>query len=245
MTQQDRPLKGAWGMTALIFLFMLINFADKVVVGLAAKPIMEELKLSPEQFGLIGSAFFFVFPFSTVVVGFITNHVQARHTLLVLALLWSLLQLPMLGAVSLEVLIGCRILLGAAEGPANPVATHALYKWFPDALRALPTAVVAQGSAIGVVVAVPLLNWIIVHYSWHWTFGALGVAGLLWAGAWLLLGREGPLVDVAVGEGAVGGARVPYRLLLTCPSIVAVCCIRRRSSLTCGDVASLRSIGSS
>jgi predicted MFS family arabinose efflux permease len=185
---------------------------------------MEELKLSPEQFGLIGSAFFFVFPFSAVVVGFITNHVQARHTLLVLALLWSLLQLPMLGAVSLEVLIGCRILLGAAEGPANPVATHALYKWFPDALRALPTAVVAQGSAIGVVVAVPLLNWIIVHYSWHWAFGALGVAGLLWAGAWLLLGREGPLVDVAVGEGAVGGARVPYRLLLTCPSIVAVCC---------------------
>ena len=36
MTVQDRPLKGAWGMTALLFLFMLINFADKVVVGLAA-----------------------------------------------------------------------------------------------------------------------------------------------------------------------------------------------------------------
>ncbi len=40
MTVQDRPLKGAWGMTALLFLFMLINFADKVVVGLAAQPIM-------------------------------------------------------------------------------------------------------------------------------------------------------------------------------------------------------------
>ena len=32
MTVHDRPLKGAWGMTALLFLFMLINFADKVVV---------------------------------------------------------------------------------------------------------------------------------------------------------------------------------------------------------------------
>jgi hypothetical protein len=38
----NRPLKGAWGITALIFLFMLINFADKIVVGLAAKPIMAE-----------------------------------------------------------------------------------------------------------------------------------------------------------------------------------------------------------
>ena len=91
MTQQDRPLKGAWGMTALIFLFMLINFADKMVIGLAAKPIMDELKLTPEQFGLIGSAFFFVFPFSAVLVGFIANRAQARQTLLVMAVFWSML----------------------------------------------------------------------------------------------------------------------------------------------------------
>ena len=89
MTQQDRPLKGAWGMTALIFLFMLINFADKVVVGLAAKPIMEELKLTPEQFGLIGSSFFFLFAVSAILVGFVTNRVQTRHTLLVMAIVWS------------------------------------------------------------------------------------------------------------------------------------------------------------
>ncbi len=224
MTLQDRPLKGAWGITALIFLFMLINFADKMVVGLAANPIMAELKLSPEQFGLIGSAFFFVFPFSAVAVGFITNRVQARHTLLLMAVFWSVLQFPMLGTVSFEVLVACRILLGAAEGPANPVATHAIYKWFPDSLRAVPTAVVAQGSAIGVVVAVPALNWIIVHHSWHWAFGALGIAGLLWAALWFLFGREGMLVDPPVAAGMNGGETVPYRLLLTCPSIVAVCC---------------------
>ena len=89
MTAQDRPLKGAWGMTALIFLFMLINFADKVVVGLAAQPIMAELNLKPEQFGLIGSSFFFLFALSAVIVGFITNRVQTRHTLLVMAIVWS------------------------------------------------------------------------------------------------------------------------------------------------------------
>ncbi len=225
MTQQDRPAKGAWAITALIFLFMLINFADKMVVGLAAKPIMDELKLTPEQFGLIGSAFFFVFPFSAIVVGFVTNHVQARHTLLILSVLWSMLQFPMLGTVSFEVLLGCRILLGAAEGPASPVATHAIYKWFPDSLRAMPTAVVAQGSAIGVVIAVPLLNWIIVHHSWHLAFGALGVAGLLWAVLWFLFGREGPLIDAPVISAANGGGHIPYRRLFACPSILAVSCV--------------------
>src|SRR5882672_6099852 len=103
VTVQDRPLKGAWGMTALLFLFMLINFADKVVVGLAAQPIMKDLGLTPEQFGLIGSSFFFLFAVSAVVVGFITNRVQTRRTLLVMAIIWSLVQFPMLGTVSLEV----------------------------------------------------------------------------------------------------------------------------------------------
>ena len=211
-------------MTALIFLFMLINFADKVVVGLAAQPIMAELHLTPEQFGLIGSSFFFLFALSAVIVGFITNRVQTRHTLLVMAIVWSLVQFPMLGTVSLELLIACRIVLGAGEGPAAPVATHAIYKWFPDSLRGLPTAIIAQGSALGVIIAVPALNWIIVNYSWHWAFGALGVVGLLWAVLWLIFGREGTLVDPPVRHAAGGGERVPYRYLLTCPSIVAACC---------------------
>ncbi len=224
-TMPDRPLKGAWGMTALIFLFMLINFADKVVVGLAAQPIMADLKLSPEQFGLIGSSFFFLFAVSAVIVGFITNRVQTRHTLLVMAIVWSLVQFPMLGMVSLEVLIACRIVLGAGEGPAAPVATHAIYKWFPDSLRGMPTAIIAQGSALGVIVAVPALNWIIVNHSWHWAFGALGIVGLIWTVLWLIFGREGTLVDPPVSSAAgSGGERVPYRYLLTCPSIVAACC---------------------
>ena len=80
MTDQQRPLKGAWGMTALLLLFMLINFADKVVVGLAAQPIMAELKLSPEQFGLLGSSFFFLFAISGIVVGFILAFVIGMIT---------------------------------------------------------------------------------------------------------------------------------------------------------------------
>ena len=48
MTAQATPEgtpKGAWKITFLLFLFMLVNFADKIVVGLAGAPIMDELKL--------------------------------------------------------------------------------------------------------------------------------------------------------------------------------------------------------
>src|SRR5512140_874486 len=197
MTAQPTP-KGAWKITFLLFLFMLVNFADKIVVGLAGVPIMTEMKLEPEQFGLLGSSFFFLFSISAIVVGFIVNRIATRWVLLVLAAIWALAQFPMVGAVSFTTLLICRVILGAGEGPAFSVAAHALYKWFPAEKRTLPTAILSQGSAFGVIVAVPALNWVIVNHSWHYAFGALGVVGVMWAAAWLVLGKEGPLEEISV-----------------------------------------------
>src|SRR3979490_2323153 len=220
MTAQPPP-KGAWKITFLLFLFMLVNFADKIVVGLAGVPIMTEMKLEPEQFGLLGSSFFFLFSIAAIVVGFIANRVETRWVLPALAIVWALVQFPMVGTVSFTTLLICRIILGAGEGPGFSVAAHALYKWFPDEKRALPTAILSQGSAFGVILAVPALNWIIVNHSWHYAFGALGVVGLMWVVAWLILGREGPLVQTVAM--AAADPRIPYFQLLTSRTFIGCC----------------------
>jgi MFS family permease len=212
MTAQPTP-KGAWKITFLLFLFMLVNFADKIVVGLAGVPIMKDLKLDAEQFGQLGSLFFLLFSISAIVVGFIVNTVSTRWVLLAMAVIWSLAQFPMVGEVSFATLLVCRIILGAGEGPAFSVATHAIYKWFPDEKRTLPTAILSQGSAFGVILAVPALNWVIVNYSWHHAFGVLGIVGLFWVVAWAALGKEGPLVSTAAQ--IADEPRIPYFQLLT------------------------------
>ncbi len=218
MAAQPTP-KGAWKITALLFLYMVVNFADKIVVGLAGVPIMSDLKLQPAQFGLLGSAFFFLFSISAIVVGFIVNKVEARLVLLVLALIWAVVQFPMFWEVSFTTLLICRIILGAGEGPAFSVAAHAIYKWFPDEKRTLPTAILSQGSAFGVILAVPALNWVIVNYSWHHAFGALGVVGLIWVALWMMMGREGPLTSHA-DEAQGSGQTYPYSRLLTTPTFI-------------------------
>jgi MFS family permease len=220
MTTQPTP-KGAWKITFLLFLFMLVNFADKIVVGLAGVPIMTELKLEPEQFGLLGSSFFFLFSIAAIVVGFIVNRVSTRWVLLALALIWALAQFPMVGTVGFTTLLICRIILGAGEGPAFSVAAHSIYKWFPDEKRTLPTAILSQGSAFGVILAVPALNWVIVNYSWHHAFGVLGVVGLMWVVAWLILGQEGPLVHTVAQ--AAAEPRIPYFQLLTSRTFIGCC----------------------
>jgi MFS family permease len=220
MATQPTP-KGAWKITFLLFLFMLVNFADKIVVGLAGVPIMTELKLEPAQFGLLGSSFFFLFSIAAIIVGFIVNRIETRWVLLALAVVWALAQFPMVGTIGFSTLLICRVILGAGEGPAFSVAAHAIYKWFPDEKRTLPTAILSQGSAFGVVLAVPALNWVIVNYSWHYAFGALGVVGLMWAVTWLILGKEGPLVQTAAM--AAVEPRIPYFQLLTSRTFVGCC----------------------
>jgi ACS family D-galactonate transporter-like MFS transporter len=197
---------------ALTFVFMLINYADKAVVGLSSVPIMKELRLSNTEFGLLGSAFFLLFSVSGILVGFLANRVRTRALMLIMALVWVAALLPVSLVSSFALLLVSRVMLGAAEGPAFPVALHSVYKWFPDRLRALPTSVVACGAAVGTGVVAPLLTWIILQHGWHTAFGVLALLGSFWAGLWFLLAREGP-IDILAAASATA-LRVPYTQLL-------------------------------
>jgi MFS family permease len=182
---------------------------------------MRELDLTPKQYGGLGSSFFLLFSLSGVLVGFQANRRPTRWIILLLAAAWAVVQFPMIGAISFTTLLICRVLLGIGEGPAASVALHAVYKWFPDEKRTMPTAILSQGAAIGVIVALPVLNWIIVHYSWHWAFGALGLAGLVWVVAWYFVGRDGPIEDQSAGNELSGNAqaeRVGHGHILLAPT---------------------------
>ncbi|MFD2415951.1 MFS transporter [Amycolatopsis pigmentata] len=210
----------AWVVTILLLGFMLINFADKAVLGLAAKPIMHDLGLSASDYGLLSSAFYFLFSISAIVVGFVSNRVRTKWVLLVMAVIWALSQLPVAGAAGFGVLLASRVVLGAAEGPANPVAMHAASKWFPNEKRSLPSAVLNMGSAIGVTLGAPLLTAVIVGYGWRWAFFSLFAVGMVWVLVWALLGKEGTVASTASVHAAdaplteADEPRVPYRRIL-------------------------------
>jgi MFS family permease len=89
----------------LLFLFMLINFADRAVLGLAAVPIMQELSLSHTEFGLIATSFFTLFSVGGVIGGFLVNRVATKWVLAALAVIWSLCQLPMLLSATVTALV--------------------------------------------------------------------------------------------------------------------------------------------
>lgn len=178
----------------LLFLFMVINFADKAIFGLVAVPLMEELAIGPQQFGTIAGSFFFLFAISGIVVGFVSNTVSSRLLLVGLVIIWSVAQVPIaMGASTIIALMACRILLGVGEGPAYPLALHACYKWFPDQERTWPTAIVMQGGQVGMLLAGPLVGYLTISHGWRSVFWVTAAAGLMWLVVWALLGKDGPI----------------------------------------------------
>jgi MFS family permease len=223
----DSSLEGRWRVVVLLFFFMLINYADRAILGLAAEPIMRDLGLDARRFGLIGSAFFLCFTLSALVAGFLVNRLPSRGVLFCFALAWSAAQAPMALGGGFHALLVSRMALGAGEGPAYPAALHCAYKWFPDARRALPTAIVTQGSAMGVVVAGPILNEIILAYGWRAAFAALCVAGLVWAAIWLALGGDGASArrtgeEAAARPAAAQRPTAPYLRLILNPTMLSL-----------------------
>ncbi|MGV9712852.1 MFS transporter [Gordonia sp. NPDC003424] len=187
-----RMSRRAWLVTGLLVLFQIVAFADKAVLGLVSADAIPELGLTTVEFGFIGSAFFFLYAIVSVITGVLASKFSVKWILFTMSITWAVLQFPMLLGGGAAILLLTRILLGGAEGPATAMSLTSAHTWFSPVRRALPSNLIAAGSALGPVIAAPVLVWVIGEWGWRWAFGALGIVGLIWTTAWFLLGGDGP-----------------------------------------------------
>jgi len=187
----------AWMLTGLLLFLMMLSWADKAVLGIAAVPLMQELGITPQQFGLVSSAMFLTFGLAQLVAAPLANKVRAKTLLLVMCLIWSLSVMPVVVFATLPALWASRLALGAGEGPLAPVLMHAIYKWFPSKKGATPAAVASSGVTLGIVAFAPVLAWVITQHGWRTAFVALAVVGVVWCAVWMWLGKEGPYTSLA------------------------------------------------
>lgn len=203
----------AWTVVALLFFYSVINFFDKLVLGLAAVPIMKELQLSPAQYGIVASSFYWLYAVSGVIVGlFVVNRIRSKWLLVILVAIWSIAQAPVAFSSGLSALVACRILLGIGEGPGTPTAYEACHSWFPSERRNLPTSIIIQGTSVGFLVGAPLLTHMILQHGWRSAFLLCSLLGIIWIVAWSLLGRDGP-ISVHASEPAGRSGMVPWMSL--------------------------------
>lgn len=205
----------AWLITGMLLVLMMINFADKAVLGLAHDAILADLGITESQYGVISGGFFVLFSVSALAVGFLADRFPTKRLLLWMCLLWTVSVIPLLGpAVGFALLLACRVFLGAAEGPTFGVANHAVQKWFKDGQRNLPVAILNLGATLGVIVMAPVLAWIISEHGWRAAFVTVAVIGVVWAVVWFFVGEDGPVgasaSDTDTEASLLAGQRIPF-----------------------------------
>ncbi|MCZ4519436.1 MFS transporter [Rhodococcus ruber] len=191
-----RPF-AAWWILILLTVFMVINFSDRILLALVAQPVIREFGLTSAQFGLISSSFYFLYSVSAVGIGFLaTRHISLKWLLFAMSLLWAATQLPVFLFASGGVLLGTRVALGAAEGPATAVANSTAYSWFPEHRRGLPTSILTSGASLAKLLVAPLLTLLLLQYGWRSAFLAMAISGIAWGAAWAFFGKTGPYAAV-------------------------------------------------
>lgn len=222
LTDSRRPL-----VVALLMTVVIISVLDKTIFAFAGPQIIDELKLTPAQFGFISSAFFFLYSISGVLVGFLANRMPSRWILSGMALVWMTAQLLAALSSSFFTLLASRVLLGAGCGPGTAVTQHACFKWYTSRERVLPAALIQVAIMLGAIAGAVALPKLIEQYGWRTGYVLLAGVGLVWLLLWQRYGREGQHDDTRDTQGDLLPT-LPYKRLLlnrtfVCITLVAFC----------------------
>jgi MFS transporter, ACS family, hexuronate transporter len=175
-----------WRIAVLVSAAIAISYLDRQTLPVAVSAIGKDIPLSNEQFSALQSAFLVSYAFMYVGGGKLTDAVGTRVGFTVIMVFWSLACASHALAMSFAMLAVSRFLLGMGEGGGFPAATRAVAEWFPSEERATAMGIINAGTAVGAVIAPPLIAIILSFLSWRWIFVISGGLGLLWTAWWRL-----------------------------------------------------------
>ena len=77
-------------------------------------------------------------------------------------------------------LLCARFLLGMGEGGGFPAAIRVVAEWISPEHRSTAVGIINAGTAVGSVLAPPLIGFVLLHSGWRAVFYVAGAIGLAW-----------------------------------------------------------------
>src|SRR6476620_8664103 len=87
---QPSESAGPWGVLAVLWFVYVLNFLDRQLLSILAKPIQDSLHVTDGQLGLIGGLYFaFFYCFIAVPVGWFADRTNRVTVLAMACAIWS------------------------------------------------------------------------------------------------------------------------------------------------------------
>lgn len=174
-----------WLILGLLFLSTVINYIDRQALSVLLPTLRSELSLSSAAYGTITTVFLLAYTLAQVPVGMWIDKVGTRAGFTFSVVGWSIAAIAHAFVVGPASLAVARAFLGVTEAGNWPAGTKAVASWFPQKRRAFAMAVFDSGSAIGAVLAPPMVAFLALRYGWRAAFVVTGVLGFIWLIGWL------------------------------------------------------------
>jgi ACS family hexuronate transporter-like MFS transporter len=173
-----------WRIAILVSAAIAISYLDRQTLPVAIKAIGKDIPLTNLQFSNLQSAFLLAYAFMYAGGGKLVDALGTRRGFTVIMIFWSLACASHGLALTFGMLAMSRFLLGMGEGGGFPAATRAVAEWFTVKERATAMGIINGGTAVGAVIAPPLIAVILAYANWRWIFFFTGALGLLWTMWW-------------------------------------------------------------
>ena len=179
-----------WSIAFLVSAAIAISYLDRQTLPWAIKAIQADIPFSNQIKAGLDSAFLITYGLMYLGGGVLLDRLGTRRGFLVIMIFWSLACASHGLAGGVLMLAASRLLLGMGEGGGFPAATRAVTEWFAVSDRATAMGIINAGTAVGAVVAPPLITLVLAQTGWlglapwRWVFFLTGALGLLWTLWW-------------------------------------------------------------
>jgi len=205
-----QPGEGAWFVLTVLCLVYVLNFLDRQLLSILAKPIQDELAVSDGQLGLIGGLYFAAFYcILAIPVGWLADRTNRVRVLAVACGLWSAATAACGFAATYPQLAVARMAVGIGEAGGVPPSYAIISDYFPSGKRGTALSIFNLGPAFGQALGIAFGASVAAAYSWRLAFVSIGAVGFVMAlVVWLLVqepkrgGLDAPPSDADAGEGA-------------------------------------------
>jgi predicted MFS family arabinose efflux permease len=186
-----RPDSRAWLVLAILCFVYVINFLDRQLLSILAKPIQDDLGVTDGQLGRLGGLYFALFYCVLAIpVGWLADRTNRVKVLSLACALWSAATAACGVASTYPQLAMARMMVGVGEAGGVPPSYAIISDYFPPGRRGTALAIFNFGPPLGLALGVAFGASIAAAYDWRSAFLWLGGVGIAAAVAVLLWVRE-------------------------------------------------------
>ncbi|MEA1648549.1 MFS transporter [Nitrospirillum sp. BR 11164] len=173
------PDARAWYVLAALCFVYVLNFLDRQLLSILAKPIQDDLGVTDGQLGLISGLYFALFYcFISIPVAWLADRGNRVRVLSIACALWSAATVACGLSATYPQLVIARMTVGVGEAGGVPPSYAIITDYFPPGRRGAALGLFNLGPPLGQALGVAFGASIAAAYSWRRAFLVLGMFGV-------------------------------------------------------------------